>query len=130
MREGRRRSVLSALVLVCIVLACNFYFYLIQIIFCYLHFIFYPNNKNKKIELMIFKPKRNEFFYLKKKKTFKSLCHFNSIQTQPNKEKLAIKLTKYTINETQVAFVSVVKETRKMFYILEGVWVRMKIRSN
>ena len=72
----------------------------------------------------------NFFILKKKKKTFKSLCHFNLIQTQPNKEKLAIKLTKYTINETQVAFVSVVKETRKTFYILEGVWVRMKIRSN
>ena len=28
------------------------------------------------------------------------------------------------------AFVSVVKEIRKIFYTLEGVWIRMKIQSN
>jgi len=33
-------------------------------------------------------------------------------------------------NFTSAAFVSMIKEFRKMFYTFEGVWVHMKIWSN
>ena len=65
--------------------------------FFWLHF-----NENKKLNRWFLSQKETNFLL---KKTFKSLCHFKSIQTQLSKEKLARKWTKYTINGTQMHFI-------------------------